>query len=141
MTCENESSLLKELKGLNLNRYINEIVSAITTAQIRLIDVPTVVKVLLSCSREISPKICSFLHQNYAEFTTELLPSLRKVVSPAAKEPLTKRRSVLRLLIDLYTSGVYDDLPIVYSLVESIKVNFVICNSSLLSLGGFSERP
>lgn len=45
MTAENEAALLKELQGLNLNRYISEVVSAITTAQIRLVDVPTVVKV------------------------------------------------------------------------------------------------
>lgn len=98
ITSENEDQLLKEMTTLNLTRYINEIVTAILATPLRIIDVPSAVK------------ICSLLHQMYTDFSSEFLPALRKMVLPANKQDdLQRKRSALRLLIELFVCGMFND--------------------------------
>ncbi|CAN7984361.1 unnamed protein product, partial [Ixodes pacificus] len=61
-------SLMKDMSGLNLTKYISEAAAAIVEAKLKMSDVQTAVLV------------CSALHQRYAEFSTQLLENWVKAL-------------------------------------------------------------
>lgn len=70
---ETKESLCAEITQLNLTRYITEVVPAIAEAKLKPSDIGAAVKV------------CSMLHQRYAEFTNLLIPTLTKYCQVAPK--------------------------------------------------------
>src|SRR5690349_15955603 len=80
---EQKDSLCQEIQQLNLTRYISEVVNAIAEAKLKPSDTFAAVKV------------CSLLHQRYADFTPSLIPMLTKIfgVKPAANESESERNS------------------------------------------------
>jgi len=58
---------------LKYNRYVSEAVVSLTEAPLKATDVDAAVRV------------CSLLHQRYAEFATELVPALNKLLANTGK--------------------------------------------------------
>lgn len=104
---EHKPSLLKEMRNLNLTRYISEAVNAIVTANIKLADI------------EAAVAVCSEFHQLYGDFTSELITRLVKVIHEK-EAPLLRKRNVIRFLADLFIAGVYSDSNIVFSTTKDI---------------------
>lgn len=90
-------SLMKDMKGLNLSKYISEICSALSEAKIKMTDVPAVVM------------LCSKLHQTYADFDVEFFEAWQKTLQLKPGEKIanaSKLRVDLRLFAELVSSGV-----------------------------------
>eukprot|EP00898_Chlorokybus_atmophyticus_P007627 jgi/Chlat1/7866/Chrsp66S07293 len=87
---ENRDSLLEELRAVNLTKYV-----------------------------------CSFLHQRYAEFSSQLVAALVRAFKLADTDadknarPVRKRSS-LRLLVELYQGGVYDTPQVLQNAVKEL---------------------
>ncbi|KAI8124085.1 hypothetical protein FF38_00192 [Lucilia cuprina] len=89
--------LMKDMKGLNLSKYISEICSALSEAKIKMTDVPAVVL------------LCSKLHQTYADFDNEFFEAWQKTLLLKPGEKISnpsKLRVDLRLFAELVSSGV-----------------------------------
>lgn len=89
--------LMKDMKGLNLSKYISEICSALSEAKIKMTDVPAVVL------------LCSKLHQTYADFGNEFFDAWQKTLMLKPGEKISnpsKLRVDLRLFAELVSSGV-----------------------------------
>ncbi|KAI8916749.1 armadillo-type protein [Powellomyces hirtus] len=114
LTHDQVGALSKELLSLKLEKYISEIVTAISEARFKTTpDIWAAVE------------ICSLLHQRFAAFTPELVPVLLRQLGPppnthgmsveqAEKEESTriaKQRSTLRLIAELYSVGIVRDSP------------------------------
>ncbi|XP_073833077.1 UPF2 regulator of nonsense mediated mRNA decay isoform X1 [Musca autumnalis] len=90
-------ALMKDMKGLNLSKYISEICSALSEAKIKMTDVPAVVM------------LCSKLHQTYADFDNEFFEAWQKTLQLKPGEKIgnaSKLRVDLRLFAELVSSGV-----------------------------------
>ncbi|KAJ3089612.1 hypothetical protein HK102_005928 [Quaeritorhiza haematococci] len=112
LTHEQLSSLTKELLSLKLEKYLSEVVSAIAEAKFKNgADIWAAVE------------ICSLLHQRFADFSGPLISLLLKHLAPppstagmSAEQKereessrLSKQRSTLRFLSELYLVGVARD--------------------------------
>ncbi|KAL1487315.1 hypothetical protein MTO96_008098 [Rhipicephalus appendiculatus] len=104
-------SLLKDMAGLNLTKYISEVAAAIVEAKLKMSDIQTAVIV------------CSSLHQRYAEFSTQLLENWLKAL-PLKKDDkatnLSKIRVDLRFFAELIACGVFtqkEGLPVLRNLL------------------------
>ena len=109
VTEEQKDSILKDINTLNLRKYISEIAAAIVEHKIKPSD-------LNSCVL-----ICSELHQRYIDFDNHLLECLLNLLrgkeDPKAFAKLSDaeksqkhiwRRSLLRLMTELYTVGFWN---------------------------------
>jgi regulator of nonsense transcripts 2 len=115
---EQKDQICSELLQLNLSRYISEVVAAISEAKLKPTDINAAVKV------------CSLLHQRYAEFSSLLIPSLTKVFfgpKPTAPESeqernakLIKKRVTLRFLTELFLVGVFNDVDVIYKILQEL---------------------
>lgn len=120
-----EEPIVLEIGKLNLTRYISEIAqNLIETKVAKASDVPKFVAV------------CSAMHQRYAEFSDLLLAGLlsdfgleKKSKKSAAKlsdlttmekAAVLKRKATLRLLVELYLAGLYDDASPLLSIIELV---------------------
>jgi len=99
-------SLVKELRSLNLNKYVSEVASSIASAPLRPTDLDAAVVV------------CSELHQLYADFSQELSQCLLRLISPSSKTDLAQRRVALRLFTELFIAGVFTDQAALTSMVK-----------------------
>lgn len=104
-------SLMKDMLGLNLTKYISEAAAAIVEAKLKMSDIPTAVLV------------CSALHQRYADFSIQLLENWQKAL-PLKKDDkttnLSKIRVDLRFFAELLSSGVFtqkEGLPVLKNLL------------------------
>ena len=139
--------LTKDFNGLNLNKYIAEgpdptlrpcppIVPSMFAPH-----PPTVHDLALTCTalaaiaavaeaplkaREALPtvELCSLLHRRYADFAVGLLPALLKTFEPVPKGeepvPATRKRAVLRFLVELLICKVIQDKAAMMGVVESL---------------------
>lgn len=89
---------LKDISGLNLSKYISEIATAIVECKLKMNDVPAAVK------------LCSVLHQTYAEFSQHLFENWQKILSLKIGEKIpnpSKLRVDLRFYAELLLAGVF----------------------------------
>eukprot|EP01130_Rhizamoeba_saxonica_P004396 TRINITY_DN179_c0_g1_i1.p1 TRINITY_DN179_c0_g1~~TRINITY_DN179_c0_g1_i1.p1 ORF type:complete len:1067 (-),score=270.91 TRINITY_DN179_c0_g1_i1:151-2997(-) len=107
ISLDNEQSLINELKRLNLTRYVSEVVNGVVSCQLKNSDI------------EPAVKICSELHQRYLAFTDELIPSLIRIFDEDKNESVSKRLYTLRLLTELLLYGVFNDIDVLYALLEN----------------------
>ncbi|XP_071961519.1 regulator of nonsense transcripts 2-like [Antedon mediterranea] len=117
---QNRDSLVNELKGLNLTKYIGEVASAIYEAKLKMSDVPLAIS------------ISSTLHQRFADFAPQLLQNFQKNLPQTPKkeekdsQPVifdSKVRVEIRLLSELIVHGIFTDkegLPVLNILLSSI---------------------
>ncbi|XP_076337894.1 UPF2 regulator of nonsense mediated mRNA decay isoform X2 [Tachypleus tridentatus] len=111
LTEAQRDSLIKDMNGLNLTKYISEAAAAIVEAKLKMSDLNTAVQ------------ICSLLHQRYSEFSTQLLENWQKVLPMKKDEKITnpsKIRVDLRFYSELISCGVFtlkEGLPLLGNLL------------------------
>lgn len=108
-------SLLKDMSGLNLSKYISEICSALSEAKLKMTDVSAVVT------------LCSKLHQTYADFDSQFLEAWQKTLSLKQGEKInnpSKLRVDLRLFAELVSSGVINSKQGL-SLLGAVLINVI----------------
>lgn len=99
INAEGIQQCLREVETLNLTQFVSEIVAAILATNYKATDVGLVVK------------LCVALHQRYEEFTDPLVSGLKSaLLSPDDDaEAGKKRRIQIRLSIELYQAGLFND--------------------------------
>ncbi|KAJ1440027.1 hypothetical protein SESBI_02260 [Sesbania bispinosa] len=114
---EQREALMDELRSVNLSKFVSEAVTAICDAKLRSSDIQAAVQ------------ICSLLHQRYKDFTPCLIQGLLKVFSPGkpgdesdADRNLKamKKRSSLKLLLELFFVGVIEDGAIFINIIKDL---------------------
>ncbi|KAJ1437025.1 hypothetical protein SESBI_03863 [Sesbania bispinosa] len=114
---EQREALMDELRSVNLSKFVSEAVTAICDAKLRSSDIQAAVQ------------ICSLLHQRYRDFTPSLIQGLLKVFSPGkpgdesdADRNLKamKKRSSLKLLLELFFVGVIEDGAIFINIIKDL---------------------
>ncbi len=122
LTRENYASVLKEFDGLNLSRYVAELVTHIVEAPLKNTDVFAMAE------------MCSAIHQRYyPDFSEALIPALvaqfegndpAKVSGDNAEAELiaavTKRRTALRLLTELFICGLESNLSVLQTCISDL---------------------
>lgn len=91
---------LKDMSGLNLSKYISEIASAIVEAKLKMTDVAAAVK------------MCSTLHQKYADFSQHLFENWQKILSLKVGEKIpnpSKLRVDLRFYAELVQASIFNN--------------------------------
>lgn len=114
---EQRESLMDDLRSVNLSKFVSEAVAAICEAKLRSSDIQAAVQ------------ICSLLHQRYKDFVPTLIQGLLKVFSPGKSGDETdsdknlkamKKRSSLKLLLELFFVGVIEDGGIFISIIKDL---------------------
>ncbi|XP_018561643.1 regulator of nonsense transcripts 2 [Anoplophora glabripennis] len=89
---------LKDMSTLNLSKYISEIAAAIVDSKLKMTDVPAAVK------------LCSILHQTYAEFSQHLFENWQKTLAIKVGDKIpnsSKLRVDLRFYAELLQAGIF----------------------------------
>ncbi|RCV34594.1 hypothetical protein SETIT_7G171600v2 [Setaria italica] len=113
---EVKDGLMEELKTVNLSKFVGEAVSYICTAKLRSTDIQAAVQ------------ICSLLHQRYMDFSPCLIQGLLKTFYPEMSgEPdldknarAMKKRSTLKLLMELYFVGIFEDVSTFTTIIKGL---------------------
>ncbi|KAL5665927.1 hypothetical protein ACJX0J_026035, partial [Zea mays] len=114
---EQKDGLMDELKSVNLSKFVSEAVSYICEAKLRSADIQAAVQV------------CSLLHQRYKDFSPCLIQGLLKVFFPGKSvddldadknSRAMKKRSTLKLLIELYFVGIVEDASIFVNIIKDL---------------------
>ncbi|XP_077212935.1 regulator of nonsense transcripts UPF2 [Tasmannia lanceolata] len=114
---EQREVMIEELKSVNLSKFVSEAVTAICDAKLRTSDIQAAVQV------------CSLLHQRYMDFAPCLIQGLLKVFFPGKSGDdldidkslkAMKKRSSLKLLMELYFVGVIEDAGIFINIIKDL---------------------
>ncbi|KFK36817.1 hypothetical protein AALP_AA4G175200 [Arabis alpina] len=114
---EQREGLMDDLRSVNLSKFVSEAVTSICEAKLKSSDIQAAVQ------------ICSLLHQRYKEFSPSLSQGLLKVFFPGkSAEDLEadrnskamKKRSTLKLLLELYYVGVIEDSNIFINIIKDL---------------------
>ena len=110
---DSSKSILDDIAKTNQSKYVSEAVVAVAEAPLKLRDISAAVK------------ICSALHQRYAEFSNELGPALARNFAALSKDgeekpSLARKRALLRLFIELLLAGVFPTHTSLLSIVRQI---------------------
>ncbi|XP_057990632.1 regulator of nonsense transcripts UPF2-like [Hevea brasiliensis] len=114
---EQREGLMDELRNVNLSKFVSEAVTAICDAKLRTSDIQAAVQ------------ICSLLHQRYKDFSPSLVQGLLKVFFPGKSgedmdvdrnSKAMKKRSTLKLLLELYFVGVIEDSSIFINIIKDL---------------------
>ncbi len=112
LTENSADALMKDVKEINLTRYVSECVASLVEAPLKMVDLPAAVRVI------------SLLHQRYAEFSSLLIQTLVTTFDASYgtddKSKLVKRRILLRLLSELYLAGVITDVHVVSHIIQRV---------------------
>ncbi|RZB40617.1 regulator of nonsense transcripts 2, partial [Asbolus verrucosus] len=99
-TATQVEAYLKDMTGLNLSKYISEIAAAIVDAKLKMTDVAAAVK------------MCSILHQTYADFSQHLFENWQKALSFKVGEKIpnpSKLRVDLRFYAELVQASLFNN--------------------------------
>ncbi|KAF8021916.1 hypothetical protein BT93_G2146 [Corymbia citriodora subsp. variegata] len=114
---EQREGLMDDLRGVNLSKFVSEAVTAICDAKLRSSDIQAAVQ------------ICSLLHQRYKDFSPTLTQGLLKIFFPGKSADdsdadrnlkAMKKRSTLKLLLELYFVGVIEDGGIFINIIKDL---------------------
>lgn len=114
---EQREGLMDDLRSVNLSKFVSEAVTAICEAKLKSSDIQAAVQ------------ICSLLHQRYKEFSPSLTQGLLKVFLPGKSaddldadrnSKAMKKRSTLKLLLELYYVGVIEDSNIFINIIKDL---------------------
>ncbi|KAK2396387.1 regulator of nonsense transcripts UPF2 [Trifolium repens] len=114
---EQRESLMDDLRSVNLSKFVSEAVAAICDAKLRSADIHAAVQ------------ICSLLHQRYKDFVPTLIQGLLKIFSPGKSSDESdsdrnlkamKKRSSLKLLLELFFVGVIEDGGIFINIIKDL---------------------
>lgn len=143
---EQREGLMDELKNVNLSKFVSEAVTSICEAKLKSSDIQAAVQVVFLFLKLIylselvffsTPylilcisKICSLLHQRYKDFSPSLIQGLLKVFFPGKSGDdsdvdrnlkAMKKRSTLKLLLELYFVGVTEDGGIFVNIIKDLS--------------------
>lgn len=93
-------SLLKDISGLNLTKYVSEVAAALVDAKLKMTDIGPAVK------------LCSTLHQIYADFSQHLFENWQKILVIKIGDKIanpSKLRVDLRFYADLVNAGLFNN--------------------------------
>lgn len=93
-------TIMKDFSTLNLTKYISEVAAAITESKLKMSDMPAAIK------------LCSTLHQNYAEFSQNFFENWQKILSLKGSEKIanaSKLRVDLRFYGELIVCGIFSN--------------------------------
>lgn len=93
-------SLMKDISTLNLTKYVSEVAAAIVDAKLKMTDIGSAVK------------LCSTLHQIYAEFSQHLFENWQKILVVKIGDKIanpSKLRVDLRFYADLVNAGLFNN--------------------------------
>ncbi|KAH7537348.1 hypothetical protein FEM48_Zijuj03G0083000 [Ziziphus jujuba var. spinosa] len=114
---EQREGLMDELRNVNLSKFVSEAVTSICDAKLKSSDIQAAVQ------------ICSLLHQRYKDFSPSLTQGLLKVFFPGKSGDdqdvdrnlkAMKKRSTLKLLLELYFVGVIEDSGIFVNIIKDL---------------------
>ncbi|XP_011046308.1 PREDICTED: regulator of nonsense transcripts UPF2-like [Populus euphratica] len=114
---EQKEGLMEELRNVNLSKFVSEAVTSICDAKLRTSDIQAAVQ------------ICSLLHQRYKDFSPSLVQGLLKIFFPGKSgedldvdknSKAMKKRSTLKLLLELYFVGVTEDSSIFINIIKDL---------------------
>ncbi|KAK9283344.1 hypothetical protein L1049_011586 [Liquidambar formosana] len=114
---EQREGLLDDLRSVNLSKFVSEAVTAICDAKLKSSDINAAVQ------------ICSLLHQRYKDFSPSLVQGLLKVFFPGKSGDdldadrnlkAMKKRSTLKLLLELFFVGVIEDSAIFVNIIKDL---------------------
>ncbi|KAJ6986968.1 regulator of nonsense transcripts UPF2-like [Populus alba x Populus x berolinensis] len=114
---EQKEGLMEDLRNVNLSKFVSEAVTSICDAKLRTSDIQAAVQ------------ICSLLHQRYKDFSPSLVQGLLKVFFPGKSgedldvdknSKAMKKRSTLKLLLELYFVGVTEDSSIFINIIKDL---------------------
>ncbi|OWM70144.1 hypothetical protein CDL15_Pgr025994 [Punica granatum] len=114
---EQREGLMDELRSVNLSKFVSEAVTAICDAKLRSSDIQAAVQ------------ICSLLHRRYKDFSPSLVQGLLKIFFPGKSADdadadrnlkAMKKRSTLKLLLELYFVGVIEDSSIFVNIIKDL---------------------
>lgn len=114
---EQKEGIMDELRSVNLSKFVSEAVTAICDAKLKSSDIQAAVQ------------ICSLLHQRYKDFSPSLIQGLLRIFLPGkAGDDLDvdrnlkamKKRSTLKLLLELYFVGVIEDSGIFTNIIKDL---------------------
>lgn len=91
-------SLLKDIRELNLTKYISEVCAALIEAKLKMTDIPAAIT------------LCSQLHQIYGDFSQQFFENWQKALGIKAGEKIqnmSKLRVDLRFYCDLISVGIF----------------------------------
>ncbi|XP_071647299.1 regulator of nonsense transcripts 2 isoform X2 [Temnothorax longispinosus] len=91
-------TVLKDMANLNLTKYVSEVATALVDAKIKMTDVAPAIRV------------CSFLHQTYAEFSTHFFENWQRILSFKIGDKIanpSKLRVDLRFYAELVNAGIF----------------------------------
>ncbi|XP_043257655.1 regulator of nonsense transcripts 2 isoform X2 [Colletes gigas] len=91
-------TVLKDMMHLNLTKYVSEVATALVDAKLKMTDVAPAIKV------------CSFLHQTYAEFSTHFFENWQRILSLKVVDKIanpSKLRVDLRFYAELVNAGIF----------------------------------
>ncbi|KAG7206291.1 hypothetical protein KM043_003667 [Ampulex compressa] len=109
-------AVLKDMTHLNLTKYVSEVATALVDAKLKMTDVAPAIRV------------CSFLHQTYAEFSTHFFENWQRILSLKVVEKISnpsKLRVDLRFYAELVNAGIFthkQGLPLLGS-VLTVLIN------------------
>lgn len=91
MTESQRDSLAKDLKQLNLSKYLSEVAAAFLDAKLKMNDIPCAIY------------LCSLMHQAYAEFASIMFEQWQKVLSLKKDEKIANPS---KLRVDLRSASI-----------------------------------
>eukprot|EP01031_Cornospumella_fuschlensis_P036195 gene36195-43903_t len=99
INAEGIKQCLVDAETLNLTQFVSEIVAAVLATNYKATDVGLVVK------------LCVSLHQKYEDFTEPLISGMKSsLLSPEDDADAGKKRRIqIRLAIELYQAGLFND--------------------------------
>ncbi|KAK9809827.1 hypothetical protein WJX73_010709 [Symbiochloris irregularis] len=101
-------SILEDVARTNQSKYISEAAAAVAEATLKPKDL------------DAALQVCTVLHQRYEDFGTELARKLAQQAIPAGddRSGAPRRRTALRLLVEVVTSGIaVDAAPLVDAVI------------------------
>lgn len=111
LTSEAIGQCQKEVESLNLKLYISEIVTGLLTVTFKAVDVTNIAK------------LCVSLHHRYDDFLPPLLDGLKNsLINPLEDDADAgkKRRIQIRLVIELYQMGLFNDDQFFFNLLKNL---------------------
>ena len=101
-------TLIAEANLLNLSRYISEIAGALADIKLKSSDVPHLVL------------FCGHLHRRYHDFTSIFIDALTVTILNYAAKSLVTRKAAVKLLVEMFTLGLYFDVTPVLNVLRSL---------------------
>lgn len=99
----------RDIKTLNLSRYVEEVVAAILDAKLKVPDLPVVIA------------LCKAMHERYPTFLPTLAPSLWSVISGKSPDESGKNRRIyVRIVTEFLLNGISTETKPLMKLMREV---------------------